>query len=72
MVIAFPVTIVVIVIIFWLWVYFSATSRLKRKRRRMLRRNRNLIDAKVRLGKGKRFDCPACGSTVPCSNCLRA
>lgn len=27
------------------------------------------VDRKVKLTRGQRFDCPACGSTSPCGRC---
>lgn len=38
------------------------TSELQRQHERQL-------DRKVKLTRGQRFDCPACGSTSPCSRC---
>lgn len=44
-------------------------ARLKRQRKELLTKHAHLIDAKVRLTKGQRFDCPRCGGTVQCREC---
>ena len=67
--VAFLVTVLVIVFIMWLSVHFSKSARVKRERAQLLKRHEHLISAKVRLGRGQRFDCPACGSTSPCGRC---
>lgn len=35
------------------------------------RQHERQVDRKVKLSRGKRFDCPACGSVEPCDRCLR-
>lgn len=45
-------------------------SRTRQKRLAELRRqHERAVDSKVRLTRGKRFDCPACGSVESCSRC---
>ncbi len=44
-------------------------SDTRKMMKEMRRQHERKVDRKVILGRGKRFDCPACGSTEPCGRC---
>lgn len=67
--------IIAVVMILLLVIIVIGCVRNKRARdhqkmlKELRRQHDRQVDRKVKLTRGQRFDCPACGSTSPCGRC---
>ena len=61
--------VLVLIIIIIACVQGKKASDTAKMTKELKRQHERQVDRKVKLTRGQRFDCPACGSTSPCRRC---